>query len=72
MSAVEHWRCYLEGSPHPILFLSDHRSLQHLNTQPKLNDRQARWVEKLGEFEFQVQYLPGNVNVVADALSRSA
>jgi hypothetical protein len=70
VSAVEHWRCYLEGSPHPILFLSDHRSLQHLNTQPKLNDRQARWVEKLSEFEFKVQHIAGSVNVAADALSR--
>jgi len=70
VSAVEHWRCYLDGNPHPILFLSDHRSLQHLNTQPKLNDRQARWLVKLGEFEFKVQYIPGSVNVVADALSR--
>ena len=70
--AVEHWRCYLEGSPHPVLLLSDHRSLQHLNTQPHLSDRQARWVEKLSEFEFAIQYVPGNVNVVADALSRRA
>lgn len=68
--AVEHWRCYLEGSPHPVLLLSDHRSLQHLNTQPHLSDRQARWVEKLSDFEFAIRYVPGSVNVVADALSR--
>lgn len=68
--AVEHWRCYLEGNPHPVLLLSDHRSLQHLNRQPHLNDRQARWVEKLSDFEFKIQYLKGSENNVADALSR--
>ena len=70
--AVEHWRCYLEGSAHPILLLSDHRSLQHLNTQPNLNDRQARWVEKLSNFEFRIEYLKGSLNRVADELSRRA
>jgi transposase InsO family protein len=68
--AVEHWRCYLEGNEHPIILLSDHRSLQHLSTQPKLSARQARWVEKLSEFEFIIRYMPGELNVVADRLSR--
>jgi transposase InsO family protein len=72
VKAVEHWRCYLEGSPHPVLLQSDHRSLQHLNTQPYLSDRQARWVEKLSDFDFAISYVPGSVNVVADALSRRA
>jgi hypothetical protein len=68
--AVEHWRCYLEGSAHPIKLLTDHRSLQHLSTQPRLSARQARWVEKLSEFEFAITYMPGKLNVVADRLSR--
>ena len=70
VKAVEHWRCYLEGNAHPILLLSDHRSLQHLNTQPNLTDRQARWVEKLSDFEFRIEYLKGQLNGVADGLSR--
>jgi len=72
VKAVEHWRCYLEGNPHPVLLLSDHRSLQYINSQPMLNDRQARWVEKLSDFDFAVSYVPGHANVVADALSRRA
>ena len=70
VKAVEHWRCYLEGNAHPIVFLSDHRSLQHLNTQPNLTDRQARWVEKLSDFEFRIEYVKGKLNGVADGLSR--
>ena len=72
VKAVEHWRCYLEGSGHPIRLLSDHRSLQHLNTQPNLSDRQARWVEKLSDFEFRIEYIKENLNRVADELSRRA
>jgi transposase InsO family protein len=68
--AIDHWRCYLEGSEHPIMLRSDHRSLQHLSTQPNLNARQVRWVEKLSEFDFVIGYVPGKENAVADALSR--
>jgi hypothetical protein len=68
--AVEHWRVYLEGSEHPIMLRTDHRSLQHLSTQPNLNARQVRWVEKLSEFDFVIGYVPGKDNAVADALSR--
>ena len=39
-------------------------------TQPNLSKRQARWVEMLGEFDFEVVHRPGKSNVVADALSR--
>jgi transposase InsO family protein len=68
--ATKTWRCYLEGTPHPITCYSDHHSLQWLNTQPTLSGRQARWVEKLSELDFVIKYLPGKENKVADALSR--
>jgi transposase InsO family protein len=70
--AVEHWRCYLHGSPHETLILSDHGSLKWLSTQPNLSSRQARWVESLTEIEYRIEHLPGKENVVADALSRRA
>jgi transposase InsO family protein len=72
VEATQEWRCYLEGSPHPILYLTDHQSLQWLNTQPNLSGRQARWSEKLSELDFKIQYIPGKENKVADALSRQA
>jgi hypothetical protein len=50
---------------------TDHRSLEYLNTQPHLNRRQARWVIQLQDFDFKIKYHPGNLNNVADFLSRN-
>ena len=33
--------------------------------------RQARWVELIAEFDFEIVHRPGKSNVVVDALSRS-
>ena len=68
--AVEEWRCYLEGSPHPILILTDHRGLEWISTKSELTGRQARWVEQLAELSYEVRWVPGQDNAVADALSR--
>jgi len=72
VQAVEHWRCYLEGNPHPTKVLTDHQGLQWLNSKAELNGRQARWVESLSDIEYEVSYIPGPKNAVADALSRRA
>ena len=50
--------------------VSDHHSLKYLQTQPQLSWRQARWVELIAEFDFEIVHRPGKSNVVADALSR--
>ncbi|TPX52843.1 hypothetical protein PhCBS80983_g06444, partial [Powellomyces hirtus] len=55
----------------PFIALVDHRSLEHLQTQPHLSKRQAGWVETLQEFDFSIQYLPGRFNTIADLLSRN-
>ena len=54
----------------PFKIVSDHHSLKYLMTQPNLSKRQARWVEQLAEFKFEIVHRPGKSNVVADALSR--
>lgn len=51
-------------------WVTDHKGLTHLLNQRNLSGRQARWLEKISEFDFDVQYLPGTENVLADALSR--
>ncbi len=64
------WRQYLHGNPFTLRVLTDHHSLQWLKTQPHLSQRQTRWVEKLAEYDFKIEYQEGKKNVVADALSR--
>jgi hypothetical protein len=70
--AVKHWRCYLEGNPHPTKVLTDHKGLQWLSSKAELTGRQARWVEQLSDVEYEVVYVPGPQNGAADALSRRA
>jgi hypothetical protein len=66
--ALKTWRYYLDGS-HFIVY-TDHATLQHFPTQPKLTRRQARWMELLQEYNFTFKYKKGADNVVPDALSR--
>ena len=51
---------------------TDHKSIIHLQTQPKLSERQVRWNEFLSEFgtDLVIEYEAGKMNIVADALSR--
>lgn len=39
-------------------------------TQKNLSPRQHRWLDVLNEFQFEIHYIPGETNTVADALSR--
>ncbi len=50
-------------------WITDHKGLIHLYNQKILSGRQARWMEKLGKFNFGVQYVLGAQNVLADSLS---
>ncbi|QRW13905.1 Transposon Ty3-I Gag-Pol polyprotein [Ceratobasidium sp. AG-Ba] len=49
---------------------TDNKSLEHLLTQKNLSARQARWLEFINQFDFDIVHIPGVDNKVADALSR--
>ncbi|GJS62819.1 reverse transcriptase domain-containing protein [Tanacetum coccineum] len=66
--ALKTWRHYLYGTKSVIY--KDHKSLQHIFDQKKLNMRQRRWIELFSDYECEIRYHPGKANVVADALSR--
>jgi hypothetical protein len=67
------WRTYLQGrQPFTIRIRTDHNSLQYFMTQPSLSARQSRWLDKLADFDFKIEYVRGPTNVVADAMSRRA
>jgi len=51
-------------------WVTDHKSLTHILDQKGLSGRQARWMERLSEFDFEVLYVPGEENILPDALSR--
>jgi len=66
--ALKMWCHYLVGRK--FLLMTDHHSLTSYFSQPTLNARQARWVDFLGGFDFEIKHLKGKENRVADALSR--
>lgn len=67
--AIKLFRPYLYGRRFTIV--TDHAALKWLMTSPNLTGKLHRWAITLQEFDFDVQYRPGNTNVVADALSRA-
>ncbi|KAA3457719.1 DNA/RNA polymerases superfamily protein [Gossypium australe] len=64
------WRQYLYGEKCRIF--TDHKSLKYMMNQKDLNLQQWRWLELLKDYELVIDYHPGKVNVVADALSRKS
>ncbi|GKE38115.1 putative nucleotidyltransferase, ribonuclease H [Tanacetum coccineum] len=72
MTAVVHflriWRHYLLGSR--FVIKTDNIATTYFQFQKKSSPKQARWQDFLAEFDYQLEYKLGKVNVVADTLSR--
>ena len=62
IAALQTWRHYLEGSPHPIEIWSDHKNLEYFWTAQSLNRRQARWSLFLSRFQFTISHRAGSLN----------
>ncbi|KAG3089807.1 hypothetical protein PI125_g17897 [Phytophthora idaei] len=67
--ALAMFRVYLLGSG-PFVVYTDHASLRTAVKSPHISQRMARWLSFFAEYDFRVEYKPGRLNVVADALSR--
>ncbi|PHJ26048.1 retrotransposon ty3-gypsy subclass [Cystoisospora suis] len=68
--AIKQLHSYLRGAP--FILRTDHQSLTFLNRTkfPEDNARVCRWFDYLQGYDFDVQYVQGSKNRVADALSR--
>ncbi|GKD70507.1 putative reverse transcriptase domain-containing protein, partial [Tanacetum coccineum] len=66
--ALKIWRHYLYGTKCTVF--TDHKILQHILDQKKINMRQRHWLELLSDYDCDICYHPRKANVVADALSR--
>jgi hypothetical protein len=68
MHALAKFRQYLVGAR--FVVKSDHNSLKYLLEQKDLNERQQKWVRRIQAYDFDIEFVKGKNNVVADALSR--
>jgi len=70
ITALQTWRHHLMGASVPVRIRTDHKSLIHFQTQPMLSGRQTRWLATLADYDYVIEYVKGEDNGVADALSR--
>jgi hypothetical protein len=49
---------------------TDHNSLKYFLEQKDLSEHQHKWVMKVHEFNFDIEYVKGKKKIVADSLSR--
>ena len=62
------WRYYLQHRP--FIVRTDHEALKWIKTMQEPRGMIARWLDTLSNFEFKVEYRPGEKHGNADALSR--
>ncbi|GJX42874.1 putative reverse transcriptase domain-containing protein [Tanacetum coccineum] len=58
--ALKIWRHYLYGTKCTVF--TNHKSLQQILHQNKLNIRQRRWLELLSDYDCEIRYHPGKAN----------
>ncbi|SPC65785.1 related to pol protein [Ustilago sp. UG-2017b] len=72
VSCLTQWRHMLAGLPHQLVILTDHEALKYFKSQHRITGRQARWAVLLADFDFILQYRPGDKGGEPDALTRRA
>ncbi|KAJ0391720.1 hypothetical protein P43SY_011382 [Pythium insidiosum] len=70
LHAMHTWKVYLIDKP--FFVDTDHKTLETLLRQSTCSQRLARWLNELSFYQPIFRWIPGETNIVADALSRSA
>jgi hypothetical protein len=63
---------YCKSTPHTIKILTDHKNLEYWQSKQDLILRQARWGERLADYDFVITYRPGKLAGKPDILSRES
>ncbi|SPC66394.1 related to pol protein [Ustilago sp. UG-2017b] len=72
VACLTQWRRMLAGLPSQLVILTDHEALKYFKSQRRITGRQARWAVLLADFDFILQYRPGDKGGEPDALTRRA
>ncbi len=67
---LKHWRSELKCTDISVKIFIDHLNLKYFMTIKELTRRQARWAEKLSEYNFKIIYQSEKQNLKVDALIR--
>jgi hypothetical protein len=68
VTSVLHFRNILLGMKFTIF--TDHKPLKQWLKKPPVNERHARWLVRLQDMTFEIEYIEGRKNVLADLMSR--
>ncbi|KAJ3555758.1 hypothetical protein NM688_g2398 [Phlebia brevispora] len=65
--ALTKWKDKLLGQY--IWIVTNHKALEFFKMQPRLSQRQTRWMEYMSHFDYDIEYIKGKINKVTDCLS---
>lgn len=68
--ALDTLRSYLYGTAKVVIY-TDHQPLTYALSNKNNNSKMKRWKAILEEYNYEIKYQPGKMNLVADALSRT-
>lgn len=68
VKSLEHFHPYLYGAKFTVR--TDHAALRWLKTMKNPEGQLARWIGRLEQYDYSIEYRPGRVHNNADSLSR--
>jgi len=72
VDALQKWDTYCKTTGPENTILTDHKNLKYWKTKKDLNLRQARWGERLANYDFMIKYRLGKLAGKPDILSRES